>query len=171
MMKSRTRRALVLAGSALALTVALSGCSAINDILGGGPADADRDEETGQVTEGANIDIFALKLGDCKTESSTGELTSADVVPCSEPHAEEVFHEITMPDGEFSDDDVNAASEECYGEAFTTFVGLPYEESVLDTVQIVPTQETWDELNDRVVQCLIVEEGGQTVGSLKGVAR
>lgn len=34
MMKMRTRRALALAGSAVALSVALTGCSALNGILG-----------------------------------------------------------------------------------------------------------------------------------------
>ena len=36
MMKMRTRSALVLAGSVAAASLALSGCSAINSILGGG---------------------------------------------------------------------------------------------------------------------------------------
>ncbi|PJI51461.1 hypothetical protein CTI14_59970, partial [Methylobacterium radiotolerans] len=49
------------------------------------PSDADRDEETGQVTESANIDVFSVKLGDCMLETGSGMLTDANVVPCSEP--------------------------------------------------------------------------------------
>lgn len=171
MMKLRTRRALALAGSAVALSIALSGCSAINSILSGAPQDAERDEETGEVTEDASIDIFALKVGDCKMESPTGLIESADVVPCDKPHDEEVYHEITMPDGEFSDAAIETASEECYGDVFTAFVGVAYDASTLDAYPIVPTEDTWNEYNDRIVQCVIYEEGVQPTGSLKGAAR
>lgn len=167
MMKMRTRRALALAGSAVALSVALTGCSALNGILGGGAGDADRDEETGQVTESANIDIFALKVGDCMMEAPSGLLEDIDVVPCSEPHDQEVFYEITMDDGEYSEEAIDAASQECIGDAYTTFAGAPYDNS-LGVYPITPTQQTWDELNDRVVQCVVTDPAGQTTGSLEG---
>ncbi|MFS0854223.1 hypothetical protein [Microbacterium sp. 179-I 3D4 NHS] len=171
MRKMRTRRTLALVGSAVALTVALSGCSAINSILGGGSGDADRDEETGQVTESANIDIFALKLGDCKMESPSGLIEDADVVPCEEPHDEEVYYEITMDDGEYSEDAINAASQECIGDAYTNFVGIGYDQSTLEVYPITPTKDTWDGYDDRIVQCVISDPAGQTTGSLEGAAR
>ncbi len=171
MMKMRTRRALALAGSAVALSVALTGCSALNGILGGGAGDADRDEETGQVTESANIDIFALKVGDCMMEAPSGLLEDIDVVPCAEPHDQEVFHEITMDDGDFSEEAIDAASQECIGDAYASFVGVAYETSTLEVYPITPTQQTWDELNDRVVQCVISDPAGQIEGSLEGAAR
>lgn len=171
MMKMRTRRALALAGSAVALSVALTGCSALNGILGGGAGDADRDEETGQVTESANIDIFALKVGDCMMEAPSGLLEDIDVVPCAEPHDQEVYYEITMDDGEYSEEAVDTASQDCIGEAYTNFVGVAFDASVLDVYPITPTQQTWDELNDRVVQCVISDPAGQVEGSLEGAAR
>ncbi|MFB4352056.1 septum formation family protein [Microbacterium sp. LS_15] len=171
MMKLRTRRALALASSAVALSVALTGCSALNGILGGGSGDADRDEETGQVTESSNIDIFSLKLGDCKMASATGLIEDADVVPCDQPHDEEVYYEITMDDGEFSEEAIDTASQECIGDAYTNFVGIGFQDSTLEVYPITPTQQTWDQLNDRVVQCVISDPAGQTTGSLKGAAR
>ncbi len=170
-MKMRTRRALALAGSAVALSIALSGCSALNGILGGGSGDANRDEESGQVTESANIDIFALKVGDCKMESPSGLIQDADVVPCAEPHDEEVYHEITMDDGEYSEDAINTASEECIGDAYTQFVGVSYDQSTLEVYPITPTKDTWEQLDDRLVQCVIVDPAGQVEGSLQGAAR
>lgn len=171
MMKLRNRRALALAGAALALTIALSGCSAINSILGGGSADADRDEESGQVTESANIDVFALKVGDCKMASATGEIQDVDVVPCEEPHDEEVYHEFPMEDGEFSEEAVDAATEGCIGDAYTTFVGVAWDASALDVYPITPTKRTWDELDDRIIQCVISDPAGPVTGSLAGAAR
>lgn len=171
MMKMRNRRALMLAGTAVALSIALSGCSAINSIIGSGSGDADRDEETGQVTESANIDVFALKVGDCKMSSATGLIEAVDVVPCEEPHDEEVYHEFSMEDGEFSEEAVDAASQECVGDAFTTFVGVAWDASALDVYPITPTKDTWDQMNDRVIQCVISDPAGPVTGSLAGAAR
>ncbi len=171
MKNSRARFALAMAGTALVLSATLSGCSAITDLLSSGTGDAGRDDETGQVTESANVDIFSLKVGDCKMEDPSGTLSDTDVVPCDQPHDEEVYFEITMDDGDFSDDDVDTASEQCFGGAFTSFVGLAYDASVLEVFSITPTKETWDELNDRVVQCVIADPDGPTMGTLKGAAR
>lgn len=171
MMKMRTRRALMLAGSAVAVSVALTGCSAINGILGSGSGDADRDEETGQVTESASVDVFSVKIGDCMLDTGTGMLTDASILPCTDSHDQEVYYEITMPDGEFADADINAASQECIGDAYTTFVGLGYQESALDVTTLTPTKESWEQSNDRVIQCLIFDPAGPVTGTLAGAAR
>lgn len=169
-MELRTRRALALIGSAAALSLALTGCSALNSILGSGSGDAQRDED-GNVTESANVGIFSVDVGDCMLETSSGLLEDADLVPCDQPHDQEVYYEITMPDGEFSDEDVDTASEECIGDAFTSFVGVGYQESVLEVTTITPTKQTWDEMNDRVIQCVIMDPAGPVSVSLAGAAR
>lgn len=163
-------RTLAVAGAALALTVALTGCSALTDLLTVGATDAQRDE-VGQVTDSANIDIFALKVGDCMPESPDGIISDMDVVPCSEPHDEEVYWEFTLPDGDFpTDEAISAAIEAECVPAFNTFVGLNYEDSVLDFYTIEPTEETWTQADDRVVQCVIYDTV-EVTGSLKGAAR
>ncbi|MGO4487374.1 hypothetical protein [Microbacterium sp. 2RAF4] len=171
MMKLRDRRALMLAGSAVALSVALTGCSALNSILGSGSGDANRDEETGQVTESSNVGVFSVKLGDCMLDTGTGMLTDANVLPCTDPHDQEVYYEITMPDGEFSDSDIDAATQECVGDAYTSFVGVAYDDSALNVTTLVPTKDSWEQNNDRVIQCIIFDPAGQTTGSLAGAAR
>lgn len=176
MMKMRTKRGLALAGTAVALSIALSGCSALSGILGGN--DAQRDDD-GNVTEGTNIDIFSLKVGDCMPASdASGEITDADVVPCSEPHADEVFYEFELQGDELPGDDeiMSQVEAECVP-AFTEFVGVDYYESTLDFWWITPTEDTWTQANDRVVQCVIyqpdpADSTGRTplevTGSLEG---
>lgn len=171
MMKLRTRRALALAGSAAALSVALSGCSALNGFFGDGAGDAARDEKTGQVTESANIGIFSLKVGDCMLSSPTGLLEDIDVVPCDEPHDEEVFHEFRLEDTEYSAEAIDASSEACYTEAFADFTGIGYEASALNVYPINPSEESWDEVEDHLIQCVIFDPAGPVTGSLKGSAR
>jgi hypothetical protein len=171
MMKLRTRRALALAGSAVALSIALTGCSTISNLISG---DAPRDEETGEVTEESNIDIFSLKVGDCMPASdTTGEMQDADVVPCTEPHADEIFYEFELPEGDLpSDADIQAAVETECVPAFTEFVGLDYQESTLDFWWISPTADGWEQADDRLVQCAIYDPADDALtASLEGAAR
>mgnify|MGYP001606086056 CR=1 FL=1 len=165
-MTIRTRRALTIGGAALALTLSLSGCSFIQGLTGG--SDANRDDQ-GNVQEQGNIDIFSLKLGDCKmADDTTGEIQDADVVPCDQPHDEEVFFEYTMDDGEFDAAAIQTAGEEvCYGQNFTDFVGIPWDDSTLDVWYLSPTEQTWNQMNDRLIQCIISDPAGQTTGTLK----
>lgn len=126
---------------------------------------------SGQVTESANVDVFSVKLGDCMLDTGSGTLTDANILPCTDPHDQEVYYEITMPDGEFADTDIDAASQECIGDAYTSFVGVGYQDSALDVTTLVPTKDSWEQNNDRVIQCIIFDPAGQTTGSLAGAAR
>lgn len=154
---------------AVASTLALSGCS----VLFGAGADAQRDEE-GNVTEDASIDIFALKVGDCMPVSEgEAEISEASVVPCSSAHGEEVFFEFSAKDGDFPGRDaiMSEAETQCTP-AFESFVGISYEESMLDWYPITPTEGTWESLNDRVTQCVVYDPNNEElVGSLEGAAR
>lgn len=165
------------AGSgAVGLMLMLGGCATIGQLLGGGAPE--RDEETNQVTESGDVDVFELRVGDCLNLGDTGELSSATVVPCDQPHTQEIFHEFQLDDGDWPGDEAieTAAEEGCYA-AFEGFVGVPYEESVLDYVFLSPLEEGWNDpgVEDRLVQCVIYEpgEGGpaQVEGSLQGAAR
>ncbi|MBB5744351.1 hypothetical protein HD600_002848 [Microbacterium ginsengiterrae] len=173
MITTRTTRTLALAGTAVALTVALSGCNVL-----GGSNDAQRDEE-GNVTEGSNIDVFSLQVGDCMPEAdTTGEITDLDVVPCSEPHTDEVFYEFELTGDELpSEDEITAEVEAQCVPAFSEFVGTDYYESTLDFWWMTPTEETWTQANDRLVQCIVYEPDEAGTGSveltesLEGAAR
>ncbi len=162
---TRTLRAALLGLTAVALTLSLSGCSLF------GPADADRDAD-GNVLEEATIDIFALKVGDCVKSGGSGETTEIKVVPCSEPHSDEVFFEFSMPDGAYPGDDGfdDAFFDRCIP-AFEQFVGVSVQDTTLGAYPMTPTQGSWDDRNDRVVQCLVYDPAGDTTGSLRGTGR
>lgn len=170
MMKPRTRRALALAASAVALSAALSGCSVLNGILSGD--DAARDDD-GNVTEEKEIDIFSLKVGDCLTEDAVtgGETDTAPVTPCDKPHPYEVYYEFKLEDGDFpGSDGIEAPAMEKCTTAFEEFIGVPFDASTLTFTWFEPTEESWG-ANDRLVQCIVYDEAGDVTGSLKGAAR
>lgn len=179
-MKMRTKRTLAVAGGAAALSLALSGCGALGNLIGGG-SDAQRDEDSGQVTEESDIDIFSLKVGDCMPTSDTSgaEIEDTTVVPCSEPHTDEVFFEFELGDGDLpSDEEIQGEVEAQCVPAFTEFVGLDYYDSELDLWWITPTERTWKEADDRLVQCVIYAPDPEdpavsleVTGSLAGTAR
>lgn len=164
------------AGAGVAL-LALGGCAQIGQLLGGdGP---ERDAETGQITESADVDVFELQVGDCLNLAGDTELSSAAVVPCSEPHTDEIYHEFRLPDGDWPGKDAvdEAADEDCY-EAFEGFVGKPFEDSELAYNFLAPLEDGWNDpsVKDRLIQCIVYEPDGddgaaQVEGSLKDAAR
>lgn len=162
-MTRRTHRGLAALALTATLSLTLLGCSSSDE--------PERDSGTGQVTEEATIDIIALELGDCMMDAPSGLREDIDVVPCTEPHDQEVFHEITMPDGDFSETDIDAASMECIGEPYTAFIGLEKAESVFEVFPLIPSETSWDEHDDRTIQCVIFDPSGPVTGTLAGASR
>ncbi|MBD0293338.1 MAG: septum formation family protein, partial [Jiangellaceae bacterium] len=62
-----------------------------------------------------------------------------------------------------------AAQEICVAE-FEDFVGIPYEDSVLDVGFLAPTEESWRE-GDREVLCTVFDPAEEVSGSLRGAKR
>ncbi len=166
----RLRSALTAVTAAAVLTTTLAGCSML---FPNTQADAERDE-TGAVAEGANSDIFALKVGDCLPgDGIDGDTGDTDVVPCSEPHAEEVYSEFEMTGVSFPGRDAigEKAEVEC-GVAFADFVGREFDDSALDYYWLAPTEGSWTNLKDRLVQCIAFDPADdQIVGTLAGADR
>ncbi len=100
------------------------------------------------------------------------EISDVPVVPCAEPHDNEVFYEFSMPDGDYPGDDAfdAAATEQCDPQ-FASFVGTDYADSVLAYSTLTPTSDGWDQVGDRVVQCAVYDPSGKTTGTLEGSAR
>ncbi|MDQ4213308.1 septum formation family protein [Microbacterium sp. ASV81] len=157
-------------GAAMLLATGLSGCSVLSGGLGGS-SDAPRASASGQVTAGSNIDIFNLKVGDCKLKDAGAQISGTDVVPCDQPHDEEVFYEFALPDGPYDESAIGTAAETCDGAPFTDFIGVAFDSSALDVNSITPTRDTWEKMNDRLVQCIVSDPAGQTKGSLRGSAK
>ncbi|MCA1306498.1 septum formation family protein [Microbacterium sp. 2216-1] len=166
-----TRRTIGTVAATGALAIALTGCSLPSDIASMLTGEADRDG-AGSVQSTSEIGIFNLQVGDCKMEDQSGEILDTTVVPCDEPHDEEVYDEFAMADGDFPGVDAIQAEAETYCvESFGEFVGMPWEESALEFFAIYPTQGTWEQADDRIVQCVIWDPEGQVTGTLAGAAR
>jgi hypothetical protein len=163
-----TRRLGALAGAVLVASLLLTGCSALESLF---PAGAERDD-TGEITDTGELDVFTIAVGDCLADAPEGEVTSVVAIPCDEAHAYEAYHEFELAGDEYPGAEV--VDEEAWtgcDAAFTEFVGLTYDESVLLVTYYTPTEESWNAQGDRIVTCVIGEEAGDTTGSLAGAGR
>lgn len=135
---------------------------------GGAEEEPTEDEGAGGETQ----DVFDVGLGDCisnfNAEEQISELT---VIPCEEEHDQEVFAVFEVPDGEFPGSEAfeEQVATECVAE-FETFVGLTYDESVLEIRWLEPTEDSWAQ-GDRELVCTVLDPEGPVTGTLEGANR
>lgn len=140
----------------------------------GGCQQAARDE-AGQISEAGSVDAFEMRIGDCFNDGSIGAdaVFSVPGVPCAEPHANEVYATFDLADGPWPGTELveSKATDGCY-DRFAKAIGATYEESDLYFSWLVPTAESWGELDDREVVCFAYEmEGEDLVGTVIGSGR
>jgi len=116
---------------------------------------------------------FDLEVGDCFDDpSSFEEVESVPIKECADPHDNEVYANSTMSGTSWPG--VAAveefADEACYTE-FERYVGIAYEDSLLEFGWLVPTEASWAEVDDRTVTCIVYNlDLSKMTGSMQGVA-
>lgn len=113
--------------------------------------------------------VADLRVGDCfndTDETLQGETFGAvPVVPCDEPHDNEVYLVAEYSGSSYSGID-NFAFDRCYG-AFSSFVGTSYERSVLEFLWLSPSKSGWEN-GRRSVICFVYRDGYTIRGSVRG---
>jgi hypothetical protein len=145
-----------------------------------GPSSTDQTSTTAAVTTtGPNgetpVSVFELQPGMCvnNPELSAGLITDLIAVPCDQPHSHEVYFKVTYnpPDGAFDAQRVAAFADEQCAQAFTTYVGVPYDRSKYYFLHLAPSAESWKDQGDRDVVCLLFQQGATLTGSAAGSAQ
>ncbi len=134
----------------------------------GGQDETTRDE-SGNIVEAGEVGAFRIQLGDCLNGVTTGLVESMEGVPCTSPHDVEVYYAFNLPDSgdSYPGDAVTGelAGEACYN-AFAGFVGKDYESSIYEISSLSPSADSWEQLDDREVLCLIMNyDGTKKTGS------
>lgn len=174
MTNSTIARRSLAAGAALALALGLGGCSAVQNIFGGGGA-VERDEETGEVTEEATGSAFDLEVGDCLILPTADEFSDVQLVPCADPHDAEVMVNYDSALSEFDQDALYTEAEEQCAAEFQSYVGSDPMTSKYYYNYFTPLAAGWED-GDRVVTCVAYQpdESGQSyveiTGSVAGLA-
>ncbi|WP_156253108.1 septum formation family protein [Pseudactinotalea terrae] len=103
--------------------------------------------------------VATAEVGECIVTDELGseEITEIPTVDCSEPHDAQVVGKFDLEDGDFPGLDAlkTEADEGCATE-FESFVGTAVGESSLQVSYIHPTEQTWDQADDREVLCFAV---------------
>jgi hypothetical protein len=151
----------------------------LGQLLVGCTDDAPARDESGQVIEAGALRVFDLQVGDCFNghESDGGDedaaaddeaddagdddVNTVTVVPCSELHEFEVYHLFQLADGEYPGPDAIEVSwtQGCLAE-FENFIGISFDQSLLQISAIYPNEDTWDRAGDREVVCSVTALDG-----------
>jgi hypothetical protein len=130
--------------------------------------------DTGEIIKSGNLTAKDLRAGDCfdLKDPEAEEVDEVTALPCTNEHEYEMFFVGNMADGEFPAENAVTTflTDNCLP-AFTTFVGLAYEESELDIFWLSPTTESWQQ-GDHSIQCAVYHPRiHRLTSSLQGSAR
>lgn len=114
------------------------------------------------------VSTFALERGDCIADDSLIAQVAVRLVDCAEAHWFEVFASQPMLDGPFPGEAevLQFVDTVCDG-AFEAYVGVPRGQSGFAVERVFPTEQSWDEWDDRVVSCALTDQAQRT-GSARG---
>ncbi len=141
-------------GIALAGVLALTGCT--DDEL----RDAD-----GTVVTAGDVPVLELRPGDCLTPAPelTGEVAALPVVPCDEPHTQEVFGVVPHPDESYPGAaEVAAWADGACLTELESRLDLTLDDGVFVSY-LLPTFDGWNTDDDRDAICVLVFPGQEGV--------
>jgi Septum formation len=123
---------------------------------------------------GGSRPVTDMSVGDCFDLPDPESDSISDVTQreCTEPHQYEMYFVGDLPDGQYpSDSDVDLWLEANCLPAFTEYVGIDYQSSVLVALPITPTEDGWND-GDHSVQCAIRDpNNAELTESLEDAAR
>ncbi len=120
-----------------------------------------------------DLSLFDTAAGDCWNDpgeaSSNGQLATVSQVPCEEAHTYEVYAVVDLPGdaGAAYPGDTAVAIEgsQLCRDRFEAYIGIPYEESPLDSGVVYPTSESWSEGDREVICSVYALDGDLLTGS------
>lgn len=133
-------------------------------VLAGCSAEIIRDEN-GTVVSAGSWSVFDLRPGDCISEGTAVDSDMVPLVPCDEPHSQEVFAVITSTEMAYPGGGALAArgDEQCLAGLGDLDSQVP---EGVSFSYLLPSETTWQENNDRAIVCVLIFPGGQALGSV-----
>lgn len=115
-------------------------------------------------------DVFSVSVGDCLDDSTDIFLEEVPLLDCAAPHDLEVFDEFQVEGAVFDPVSIGEQADTGCTSRFESFIGVPFDSSLLDVVSYKPTAESWI-TGDRLVSCMVGDPSGKTTGTLRGALR
>jgi hypothetical protein len=157
-----TRRPLSLRTALAAFGVVL-GVVSLSACSGGEVRDS-----SGKIVGPGSWSVFDLRPGDClnSADDLSGDVSEVAVVPCMDPHTQEVFATVTHPEGPYP----GAAAVSTWADAscltqLEAELGLTLADGIFISY-LLPSFDGWNKNNDRTVVCVMVfPDRGSVIGS------
>ena len=120
--------------------------------------------------------VFDIGVGDCFNYEESEEISDVELIQCDDPHQREVYAVVSIEVAAGlaypGDSRVGEVAWNLCLERFDEFVGTPYFDSVLDIETFLPTRDSWEDIDDREVTCLLYDiEDLYMEGSMRGSGR
>ncbi len=163
---SRAHKSKIFKAGLAATALALSACGA------SASADESTRDDAGNVVEAGEVGVFVMQVGDCYEDFESGLIETLEAQPCAQEHGLEVYAKFDMPAGVWPGEDAvdTAGIDGCY-DRFEGYVGASYEVSVFDYTFLSPTEESWSQIDDREIVCVLARiDGEPNLGTAKGSA-
>ncbi|MFD1716368.1 septum formation family protein [Georgenia deserti] len=117
--------------------------------------------------------VMSLEPGDCLNADDLegNEISDVEVLECSEEHTAEIFAQVEHEGDEFPGNEAlqSEAQETCDAE-FENYVGVPYAESEFHYTALMPSEDSWNDADDRTSLCILTVDEPVTE-SLEGANR
>lgn len=131
---------------------------------------------SGNIVKSGAIDIFEIRPGDCYDDGTSDieteyrEFSDLYVVPCANPHDNEIFAIFELDIDTYPGREAlyDIAYDKCI-QRFEDFVGRDFKSSSLDVDTFWPTETSWTQFSDREVVCAVYDiDGAKMSGTAKG---
>ena len=111
-------------------------------------------------------------IGDCVEESElSGSVDEIATVDCDEPHYAELIAKFDLDGDDYPGDEaVGTQGLEGCTSRFEDYVGIDYPSSIYYVGPVTPTEDTWNDADDREVLCFAYQPGEEITGSIEGAA-
>ncbi|MFT3852751.1 MAG: septum formation family protein [Ilumatobacteraceae bacterium] len=153
-------------------TLVAVAAAALGACSGGGEPSRDA---SGAVTGAGTVSVFDLREGDCLDPPTdlSGEIADIKLVPCDDPHTQEVFGKVEATDDAYPGAEALAteASGACAGLMQQPPLGLSPDDGYFWSY-LLPSFNGWNKDNDRTMVCVFVfPQQGSVTGSVVAQAK
>lgn len=156
------KKTITIAAFLIAASATLTGCSAIKDVV----------DVAGPIVDAVNDENTWITVGDCFNETDDEIVSDVPTIDCALPHDYEVYASIQLDKAVWpGDDEIFSLADDACLAPFATWVGIPFENSTLDYTYYVPTEDGWNNYDDREVSCIMFDPAGQTTGTFLASGR
>jgi hypothetical protein len=121
----------------------------------------------------AERSVVSLTVGDCfnsERMSAGGAIAAVELVDCAMPHTFEVIAMADAP-SDIDYEEIDGFAERSCDRLFESYVGVPFDSSVLTYYWIVPLADDWNIVGDRRSFCIAADDSRDLVGTVRNTKR